>query len=125
MTNREFLNAVIGNSANSAEVIAHATAEIEKLDVRNAKRSNGNSAKAKENAPIKAAILDFLADNPNSVASEIGTAIGYSTNKASALCVQLCGEGKVISTDKKIKGKGKVKAYSLVPSDNTDGETDE
>lgn len=124
MTNREFFNAVIDNSTNSAEVIKHATAEIEKLDARNAKRSNGNSAKARENAPIKAAILDFLADNPNSVASEIGTAIGYSTNKASALCVQLCGEGKVISTDKKIKGKGKVKAYSLASHNDTDGETD-
>ena len=124
MTNREFFNAVINNSANSAEVIAHATAEIEKLDARNAKRSNGNSAKAKENAPIKVAILEYLADNPNSVASEIGTALGYSTNKASALCVQLCGEGKVISTDKKIKGKGKVKAYSLASSGDTDGETD-
>lgn len=124
MTNREFFNAVIDNSTNSAEVIKHATAELEKLDARNAKRSNGNSAKAKENAPIKAAILEYLADNPNSVASEIGTAIGYSTNKASALCVQLCGEGKVISTDKKIKGKGKVKAYSLASPNDTDGETD-
>ena len=124
MTNREFFNAVIDNSANSAEVIKHATAELEKLDARNAKRSNGNSAKAKENAPIKVAILEYLADNPNAVASEIGTAIGYSTNKASALCVQLCGEGKVISTDKKIKGKGKVKAYSLASPNDTDGETD-
>ena len=124
MTNREFFNAVIDNSTNSAEVIKHATAELEKLDARNAKRSNGNSAKAKENAPIKVAILEYLADNPNAVASEIGTAIGYSTNKASALCVQLCGEGKVISTDKKIKGKGKVKAYSLASPNDIDGETD-
>ena len=38
MTNREFFNAIISASV-SDELTAHAAAELEKLDARNAKRS--------------------------------------------------------------------------------------
>jgi hypothetical protein len=48
------------------------------------------------------------------VASEIGTILGISTQKASALCRLLVSEGKVEAKEIKVKNKGSVKQYSLV-----------
>ena len=56
MTKREMMEKVIAGEI-SAEVIEMAKAEIVKMDEKNAKRREGISKKAKENAPIKEAIL--------------------------------------------------------------------
>jgi predicted HTH transcriptional regulator len=112
MTMREFLSAV-AESDLSAEVIDKAKAEIVKLDERNAKRKGENSKRAKENEPIKSAIVDYLKENGKSVASVIGLAIGQSTNKVSALCKQMVEAGVLKKEDYKEKGKSAVNAYSL------------
>ena len=108
MTNREFFTAVMNGELND-EVKAHAEESIAKLDARNAKRKGEESKRAKENAPIKEAILKVLTSEPKT-ASEIATEVGISTQKASALLRQI--EGLSV-TEVKVPKKGKCKGYAL------------
>lgn len=112
ITMREFFKAVVDNEITD-EIIAKAKAEIVKLDERNAKRKGENSKRAKENEPIKEAIVEYLTDNGKAVASVIGLAIGQSTNKVSALCKQLTDEGVLVKSEYKEKGKSAVNEYAL------------
>ena len=112
ITMRDFFKAVVDGNITD-EIVAKAKAEIVKLDARNAKRKGENSKRAKENEPIKAAILDYITENGKSVASAIGLAVGQSTNKVSALCKQMVEAGTLEVSDHKEKGKSKVNAYSL------------
>lgn len=119
MTNREFYTAIVNGNLTETE-IEFAKSAIAKLDERNAKRSSKPSKTAIANEPIKAAILEMLTDKPQ-VASAIGMAIEQSTQKASSLLVQLVKEGKAVAVDVKVKGKGKVKGYTLaVAGDEVD-----
>lgn len=112
MTNREFFNAIV--SANvSDELTAFAQEAIAKLDKRNEARSSKPSKVALANAPIKDAILEYLMENQDAVASSIATACDISLQKASSLCVQLVKEGKLTSHEVKVPKRGKVKAYRL------------
>ena len=108
MTNREFFTAIVNGTLNE-EVIAHAQSSIEKLDARNASRKDKPSKKSLENEIIKDAIKNVLTDEPMT-ASEIAEKMKISTQKASALLRQI--EGLTV-TEIKVKGKGKVKGYSL------------
>lgn len=108
MTNREFYNAVITN-AITEEVIAHAQNALVKLDERNAKRANTPSKTQIANEPIIKAIAEVLTNEPM-LASEIASAVGISTPKASALAKKVEG---VKVTDVKVKGKGTQKGYFL------------
>lgn len=108
MTNRDFFTAIVNGTLNE-EVIAHAQASIEKLDARNAARKDKPSKKSLENEPIKEAIKSLLTEEPMT-ASEIAEKVEISTQKASALLRQI--EGLNV-TEVKVKGKGKVKGYSL------------
>ena len=119
MTNREFFEKVMKNEVD-AEVIAHAEQSIAKLDKRNADRQAKPSKTALENAPIKVAILEYLVGKSEEVASVIAENVGISTSKASALCGQLVAEEKVVATEVKIKGKGKVKGYTLAVADEVE-----
>ena len=113
MTNREFFNAII-NANVSDELTAHATAELEKLDKRNAQRSSKPSKTQLENEPIKAHLLEILAVKPMT-ASEIHEAdASLSTQKISSLCRQLVEAGKLAVEDVKIPKKGKQKQYHIV-----------
>ena len=113
MTNREFLNAVIALSA-SEEITEHAKAMIASLDKRNAARTSKPSKTQLENAPIKEAILDVIAEmNAEVSASELHERLNISVQKASSLCRQLVEEGKLSKGERKEKGKGLVKVYSL------------
>lgn len=113
MTKREFLNAVIETVAVE-ELQNFAKAEIEKMDARNAKRANTPSKKAVANEPIKQGIIGFLTDKEvPQIANEIATALEISTQKTSALCRQLVENGTLNVEDVKVKGKGKVKGYTL------------
>ena len=116
MTNREFYTAIIGNPNVADDLKTFAQAEIDKLDARNDKRKNTQTKAQKENEGIMTAILAHLA-NGSAVASEIATAVGISTQKASALCKLLVEGGKVTVADIKVKNKGTVKQYTLVTSD--------
>lgn len=111
MTYREFYSKVANFNVDN-EVAEFATMAIAKLDEKNEKRKNSPSKVSIANKPIKANIVKLLA-NGRMVASEIATSLEISTQKASALCRQLVEVGILTSTEVKVKGKGKVKAYSL------------
>lgn len=123
MTNREFLNAVIALSA-SEEITEHAKAMIASLDKRNAARTSKPSKTQLENAPIKEAILGVIAEmNAEVSASELHERLNISVQKASSLCRQLIEEGKLSKGERKEKGKGLVKVYSLA-EDSSDEEVE-
>ena len=119
MTQREFFTAIVNaydvepTETQWEELKNFATESIAKLDARNAKRASKPSKKSIENEPIKASIVDFLA-NGSHLASEIASGCEISVSKASALCRQLVESGVLTSTDVKVKGKGTQKSYSLV-----------
>lgn len=116
MTKREFFEMVIAN-VEVEEMVEFAKAEIEKMNVRNARRSSKPSKKQEENERIKARILEILSNEPQS-ASQVGEKVEISTQKASALLRQI--ENLEVS-ELKIKGKGKVKGYAL-PSEEEEEE---
>ena len=114
MTNREFLTAIANGTIND-EVIAHATASIEKLDAANLARKNKPSKKALENAPIIEQIVsEVLTVDTPMTAGQVAEAVGISTQKASALLRSIVAAGNATVTDVKVPNKGTVKAYSLV-----------
>ena len=118
MTIREFLENV-AKAELSDEMTAFALERISKLDEKNEKKKSANSAKKVENANIKTEILERMELGQNYRASEIGEIFGFSTQKASALLVQLEKEGKITATEVRIKGKGKVKAYIKIETAET------
>lgn len=124
MTYRDFYNAVI-NASISAELTEFANTALAKLDTRNAKRAEKPSKTALANAPIKESIIALITDNGVKVASEVAVALDISTNKASALCVQLTKEGRLVQSEIKVPKKGKVKAYSLAVAENGEDDTAE
>ena len=113
MTNREFYTAIIANPNVAEDIKTFAKGEIDKLDARNDKRKNTQTKAQKENEGVMTAIVDHLTTNGSDVASSIGTALGISTQKASALCKLLVDNGKLTVADVKVKGKGTVKQYSV------------
>lgn len=114
MTKREFFEAVMAVEGIDAELKLFAEQEVAKMDERNAKRKNSPSKKSVENEPIKAKIVEHIGNAEDAqIASEIAKAVEISTQKASALCRQLVNDGTLKSEEVKVKGKGKVKGYSL------------
>ena len=112
MTYREFYTAIVNGQMNE-ELQAFATEAIAKLDTRNANRASRPSKVALANEPIKAQILEFLANGETHIAKEIGEAVGITTAKASSLCGQLAKEGKVVASEMKLPKVGKRVAYTL------------
>jgi predicted transcriptional regulator len=110
MTNREFYNAIINHEVND-EIIAMAKAEIEKLDARNEKRRNTLTKEQKANEEVKGAIVEFIGDKSEVVASDIAKSLDLSTQKVSALCKQMVDNGVLAVSEVKVKGKGAVKGY--------------
>lgn len=108
MTRREFLEMVIEGKVTD-EMKDFANSEITKMNDRNAKRKASPSKKAIANEAIKAKIVEVLTDEPKT-AREIADEVVISTQKASALLRQIDG---LTVTEVKIKGKGKVKGYSI------------
>lgn len=115
MTQREFFTAIIGSDVEQG-LKDYVTAQIEKLDAKNANRSSKPSKKSVENEPIKAAILDLLT-NEYQPAATIAAALDISTSKASALLRQLNTEGRIEVEDIKIPKKGKCKGYKKIQVD--------
>ena len=119
MTEREFLTKVLAIEGIATELSDYATEGIAKLDARNDKRKNTQTKAQKENEGVMTAIVNHLTANGADVASGIGTALGISTQKASALCKLLVDGGKLTVADVKVKGKGTVKQYSIVETEDT------
>ena len=115
MTQRTFLEMVV-NANISDEMTAYAMERIKHLDDVNEHRKAKGSKTQRANAEVKKAILASLEENTVYTASqvaEMGIEGITSTQKASALLRQMTETGELTVTDIKIKGKGKVKGYSL------------
>jgi len=116
MTNRQFLTAIVEGKV-TPEIVEYAKAQIVKLDEKNAKRRETGTANQRANEGIKEAILGAMEAGVTYTAAEI-VALGIegiaSTQKVSPLMSQLSDAGKVTISEVKIKGKGKVKGYTLV-----------
>lgn len=119
MTNRQFLTAIVEGNV-SPEIVEYAKAQIVKLDEKNAKRRETGTANQRANEAIKEVILASMEAGVTYTASEI-VALGIegitSTQKVSPLMSQLSEIGKVAISEVKIKGKGKVKGYTLAVSE--------
>lgn len=114
MTNREFFVAISNLESVPTELRQFAVEGIAKLDKRNASRNAKPSKVQVENEPIVKAIVELLADSETPILStEIATALGISTSKATGLLGNLVKEGKVVKTDIKVKGKGVQKGWLL------------
>lgn len=120
MTQREFLTAIASNETLNAELVDFAKALLVKADEKNAKRREKPTKTQLENEPIKVKILELLADK-SMVASDIAKELEITTQKVSGLARQLVESRKVVAKDIKIKGKGSVKCYSLVKTENEEG----
>lgn len=124
-TNREVLTLVANGTTNDTTK-AWAIEMLAKLDERNEKRKNTKTKEQIANEGIMNSIVEYIKANGSQVASALGSALGISTQKASALCKILVDGDELTVADKKIKGKGSVKEYSLAtPTDTTDEVVDE
>ena len=123
MTNRQALTLIVNGNLTD-EVKAWARGEIDKLNAKNDKRKNTKSKDQIANESLMDNIVAYIKANGSQVASALGSALGISTQKASALCKLLVDGGELIVADKKVKGKGAVKEYSLAVTP-TDTATDE
>lgn len=123
-TMRQFYKDILNIPGVPDKVADKARAELEKLDNANAKRKGTQSKTAKENAPIKSAIVSLLTEKGAMVASAIGEALGITTSKASALCRQLVDENLLTDSEVKIPKKGKVKQYAVAVTVAEDEDSD-
>ena len=126
MTKREFLTNVT-NGTITEDVISFAKAEIEKMDnaleAKKNKVSPKDAEKAAADAVIRESIFAVVTETVQTEA-DIAVAVGVTGPKARAELRKLVAEGRVVSTDVKVPGKGKCKGY-LLPSgaaDATDAE---
>lgn len=115
MTQREFFTAVAEANV-SEEITAYANAQVTKLDERNKAKKNETSARQSANKELAEKILTRMENGVTYTAAEI---VGFgvdgvvSTQKATPLMKILAENGQVTITDVAIKGKGKVKGYTI------------
>ena len=112
ITNRDILT-LIANGTSNDTTIEWAKGMLVKMDEKNAKRKNTKSKEQIANDGIMNSIVEYIKTNGSQVASALGSALGISTQKASALCKLLVDSGKLTVADVKVKGKGTVKQYSV------------
>ena len=123
MTNREFYNAIVKANIN-ADLTAHATAEIAKLDKKNAKRKAEVGQVKEENKPVAEAIVKALA-NGAMLSVDLAKAIGQSVQKTNGVAGEMCKIGTITKGKIKVKGKGEQTIYSLATTEATDEVADE
>lgn len=112
MTMKAFLTAVLATEGITAEVAEFATAEIAKIEGKNAKRRNTPTKAQQDNAGLLEFVLAGMTAETVVTASEVAKMIGESTQKASAILQMGVKSGALTSTE--VKGKsGKVKGYAL------------
>ena len=125
MTNREFYTAITAENATiTEEMIAHATAQLAKLDATAEKRKGKVSAKEQEKRDANEAmarhiatdILTSEAKTATDVAAVLTEEIGeeVKVQKASYLCREAVKMGLAAQTEVKIPKKGTQKAYTVV-----------
>ena len=104
------------NGKNMDKVKAWAENEISKLDKKNAKRKATEGQIKDENKPIAETILATLA-NGTMISAELAKAIGQTTQKTNGVAGEMVKLGMLTKSKVKVKNKGEVTAYSLVPTD--------
>ena len=120
MTNREFYSAIV--KANiSADLTAHATAEIAKLDKKNAKRRATEGEIKEENKPIAEAILKAL-EGGSMLSTNLAQAVGVTTQKVNGVAGEMVKLGMLDKFKVKVKNKGEQTAYALATTDKADNE---
>lgn len=112
MTKREFYVA-ISNGEMTDELMAMATAEIEKMDAANEKRKEKTSKKAEENQPLIDRIVNEILTAEPQTATDIAAVIELSVQKTSALCRAAVAQGKAVQSEVKVPKRGNQKAYAL------------
>ena len=112
MTKREFYVA-ISNGEMSDELMAMATAEIEKMDAANEKRKEKTSKKSEENQPLIDRIVNEILTAEPQTATDVAAVLEVSVQKASSLCRAAVTQGKAVQSDIKVPKKGNQKAYAL------------
>lgn len=112
MTKREFYVAISNGEMND-ELMAMATAEIEKMDTANEKRKGVQSKKAAENQPIIDRIVTEILSNEPMTATDVAAILELSVQKTSSLCRAAVAQGKAVQSETKVKGKGTQKTYTL------------
>lgn len=118
MTLREFYEAIIAKEEITDEMVAIAVKKLEQMDrkneyARNHKKS-GNSKKAKENAEVKARILEAMEVGKEYKAKDIAEALDLTQQKVSALARQMVEDGMLTSKEEKVKAGRLVKVYAKV-----------
>ena len=124
MTNREFYTAITAENATiTEEMIAHATAQLAKLDATAEKRKGKVSAKDQEKRDNNAALAKLVAETiltteaktATDVAAILTETVGeeVKVQKASYLLRLAVELGLANATEVKIPKKGKQKAYTI------------
>lgn len=106
MTNKEFLTAISSNTITE-DVIAHAAAELEKL---NARAASASAAKSAEDAPLLDSLTSILTSAGKVLTgAELSAQLGVHTSKVTNLCKKISGiKVSDVTVDRRV-----VKGYSL------------
>lgn len=112
MTMKDFMTAVIAANL-SEDMTAFATAEVAKIDAKNAKRRTTPTKAQAANAEFLTSIVDGMTVDEVVTAAEVAAKFGVTTQKASAVLSGGVKSGVLVASEVKVKGKGKVKGYSL------------
>lgn len=118
MTQREFLNKVIAIPNVAEDIKTEAEALIAKLDTKNEQRKGKQTKVQKENEPIAKAIVEYLTDKGAVLGVDIATALNLSTNKVNGIAGTLVNAGVLVKSKTKVKGKGEMTTYALVPTED-------
>lgn len=123
MTNREFYTAITAMTNIDAELVAHAEAQIAKLDAiaekRKGKVSKADAEKREANIALANHIADTILTSEAKTATDVAAALTEETGeevkvqKASYLCRLAVELGLASVTEVKIPKKGTQKAYTI------------
>lgn len=103
MTKVEMYNAILKVTGLTNEMVAFLEKERDATAKRNARKSTSLTKTQKENVKLKDDIIAFLNGVESATATEVGTTIGVTVQRASALLRQLVTEGKVAkNTEKRV-----------------------
>lgn len=110
MTTKEFLKAVkeLALTTNNTEVLAYATAELDKIENRKL------TPLQKENLALKEKLKGLMEPNKTYIQNELGVLLGVSSQKAGAIVRLLVEDGDVVKSDVKLPDKSDtVKGYTF------------
>ncbi len=116
MTAREFFTTMMEKYDLTDELNAYCVEALSNLDRRNDQRKSKAAEKSeKENAPIRAAIMETLnADGCDGLTeTELGEALEITHNKAGAIARGLVKDGLISVEERKFPKVGKRKVYFI------------